>query len=477
MGDPTPKDPLGNARTLRNILERLRVLEQARPLQTAFNDASAAQSTANTAQGAAQQASSDAATANQNASAASSAAQTAQQQAQAAQTAAASKTKTTWSTVVPDNAQNPGTTDGDTWYVTNGTGGNTTAQYRWNAATLAWTLTPIDGAVLRNVIADTVKAGAVDGQTITGATIRSAGSGQRVEMLQTRMDIYNSANTLSGRIIGGLNDIVSGSSLLLRAFGSTPTGQFAVVPATSISCSVTPAPFVSSGYSYSGSTFTSSFSSVAEGIFSSGPVSATEFWCASGTTGGWRAIGRVNQSTPAGSRVILGGSFERLSYTWTNPSTSVRTDVPVMTGDPYGDSANVYLTATDFRLPDGTSISADTGWVSDGFTTQSGVTVTGAKIRRIGNVVSVLLDNVTLDSINIPTTGDVANRVVIKVPTGFAPTMLQPLSSASAGAMSSFYINSAGNITLAATVPDSTQTGNVTKTSWLTSCGGTYFVG
>jgi hypothetical protein len=164
-------------------------------------NAEAAQTTADTANDAAEQASTDAAAASTTAQNANTAAQQAAQQAQAAQTAAASKTKTTWSASAPTSST-PGTVDGDTWYVTNGTGGAAVAQYRWSASTTTWVQTAIDGSVLQNVVADTVKAGAIDGQVITGATVRSAASGQRAEVVSNRINFYNPAGAQGGYVIG-----------------------------------------------------------------------------------------------------------------------------------------------------------------------------------------------------------------------------------------------------------------------------------
>jgi hypothetical protein len=212
--------PDGNSGLLRRLEELERSIQQLRGSVSSSNapvvlkavtaqsaadvaqaNAEVAQSTADTANQAAEQASTDAATANTNASNAKTAAQQAAQQAQAAQSAAASKTKTTWSASAPTSST-PGSVDGDTWYVTNGTGGAAVAQYRWSAATTTWVQTAIDGSVLQNVVADTVKAGAIDGQVITGATVRSAASGQRAEVVSNRINFYNSAGAQGGYVTG-----------------------------------------------------------------------------------------------------------------------------------------------------------------------------------------------------------------------------------------------------------------------------------
>lgn len=355
MGDPTPKDPLGNARTLRNILERLRVLEQARPLQTAFNDASAAQGTADSAQSTASGALGVAQGASYDAS-------VAQQQAQAAQTAAASKTKTTWSTAVPDNSQNPGAVDGDTWYVTNGTGGPTIAQYRWNAATLAWTLTPIDGAVLRNVIADTVKAGAVDGLTITGATIRSAASGQRIEMVGQRLNVYGSGATAAAIIAG--QTAGDYSQLGMAAQNPAGIGQLTVTGLLSFGSSASWTP-----------NLTCDVQSMVG--FATGNLAGTRLYALGGWTSNTKPM-LVMDGTNSSAVALNASSF--------NYTASGSTPKAVISGAG-NSSGDVYVTATDFRLPSGTSIIADTGWVNlslrSGYITHSGRT---PQVRRKGGV-------------------------------------------------------------------------------------------
>lgn len=227
----------------------------------------------------------------------------------------------------------------------------------------------------KKITAGMIDATTFNGVTFTGALFKSTASGQRIEMLQTRLDIYNSSDALSGRIFGGLNNgIVTGASLVLQAINGSKSGQFLIAAPLDVSCSVSPAPYVLPGFTYTGTNLKGTISAVAEGLVVKGPLLADEIWYAGDNR---RALGPANQSTPNGNRVVLAATVDRLNYAYANGSTGVRTEVPVMTGDPYGDTPNVYLAATDFRTPAGASHGlGDTGWINltpaNGWANQSG---------------------------------------------------------------------------------------------------------
>jgi hypothetical protein len=76
---------------------------------------------------------------------------------------------------------------------------------------------------------DTLNGKTINGLTVVGGTIKTATTGQRLELLQTRMDVYNASNALAGRIFGGQNyGIVTGASLVLQAINGSASGQFLV---------------------------------------------------------------------------------------------------------------------------------------------------------------------------------------------------------------------------------------------------------
>jgi hypothetical protein len=120
----------------------------------------------------------------------------------------------------------------------------------------------------------------------------------------------------------------------------------------------------------------------------------------------------------------------------------------------------------------------DSGWVTAGFTLSTGITNNQTiSARRVGNVVSVMATSLTVDSLSISTTGDIPNRSLFTVPSAFMPSVSgQGLASAQSGRVGSFYINSDGQVFLAATVPDSTQTGTVATTAVSVSVAGTYLI-
>jgi hypothetical protein len=343
-------------------------------------NAEAAQTTADTANDAAEQASTDAAAASTTAQNANTAAQQAAQQAQAAQTAAASKTKTTWSASAPTSST-PGTVDGDTWYVTNGTGGAAVAQYRWSASSTAWVQTAIDGSVLQNVVADTVKAGAIDGQVITGATVRSAASGQRAEVVSNRINFYNTAGAQGGYVTGAT-----------QPYGGTnypAVGMTASSSTSGVSCTA-PIPWATAGTG-AGPDF------AASNFIPDDTVHGRILLNQKGNTG---STGLFRTSTTDGTlQVVLG--IDTVSKQWTlNAATAALTGV---------------VKASDYQKVDGTSIlpvtgtftSLDTAWTITATLTKQAKVVTLFYVARRTNPIAA---NSQAD--------------VLQVQSGYAPSVL-----------------------------------------------------
>lgn len=85
-----------------------------------------------------------------------------------------------------------------------------------------------DGTIgIGKLVAGTITGDVINGGTITGVTIRSAASGQRVEVSSTEVDFYNTAGALAGTIIGSTQDninsvrLVSETGVLVLANGSS----------------------------------------------------------------------------------------------------------------------------------------------------------------------------------------------------------------------------------------------------------------
>jgi hypothetical protein len=85
-----------------------------------------------------------------------------------------------------------------------------------------------DGTIgVQKLVAGTITGDVINGGTITGVTIRSAASGQRVEVSSTEVDFYNTAGALAGTIIGSTQDninsvrLVSETGVLVLANGSS----------------------------------------------------------------------------------------------------------------------------------------------------------------------------------------------------------------------------------------------------------------
>lgn len=119
----------------------------------------------------------------------------------------------------------------------------------------------------------------------------------------------------------------------------------------------------------------------------------------------------------------------------------------------------------------------DTGWVTTGITLGPGVTNNSTiAVRQVGNLVTVAAQQLTIDTLSVPTSGNVANQTLFTLPSQFWPTVVQGLPAGPAGPLASFYVGTGGNVGLAAIAPDATQTGTVTNTNVVVSVSGTYMV-
>lgn len=161
----------------------------------------------------------------------------------AAQDAAVAKSR--WQIVfaAPDAAADPGDADGDVRYQMDGVGGKFVAQWVWDAAGQSWNETPFDGTMLVNVVADSVKAGAIDGLTINGvnvtggtfSTAKASATSSWLRLNANVLQFFDGSDVQRGYAraengllsLAGIGDNNVTSTLLLgrRAYSTPRTGQ------------------------------------------------------------------------------------------------------------------------------------------------------------------------------------------------------------------------------------------------------------
>lgn len=92
--------------------------------------------------------------------------------------------------------------------------------------------------------------------------------------------------------------------------------------------------------------------------------------------------------------------------------------------------------------------------------------VPNPQARRIGNMVELMFSSLYIDSLSIPTNGDVGNRLILNaVPVQFRPNFPTAISPGAAGLPWSGYMGSNGGAALATMPPPSTATATATYTN------------
>ncbi|WIE65961.1 hypothetical protein DEI99_005330 [Curtobacterium sp. MCLR17_036] len=324
-----------------------------------------------------------------------------------------------------------------------------------NQATINYLFANVVAA--KKITADMLDVNSLNGVSVTGLLLKTAASGQRIEIQKQRIDVFGDAGAAPISIQGYAPDSTAGQLLITGASskGSATasfTGADAIGTAWTNDGSPSSMPF--NAYLTHGAAALSLgsrylFAYDPENVLAYCVMDASDLYNVALTATRFRFKARGSNAAP---RNVIA------------PMTSATGETRVM------------VQADDFRLRDGTSIGTDTGWVTSGFTVPSGVLVSGARIRRVGQVVSLVVDSITVNSLAIPTSGDVPNTAVLKVPDGFAPSYGQAIGSLVAGRMCSFVMGASGNLVLGSVVPDATQTGTITV-DYNTSAGGTYLYG
>lgn len=186
-----------------------------------------------------------------------------------------------------------------------------------------------------SITANEINLDSLNGKTITGATIRSAASGKRIEILNTQMNVYGAGATVAAQI-DGQTDNNNVTFLRLSAVSNTGTGA----------CYVQSPSGVGNQFAWQpGSSFDVQ---AVNGFLTSGHVIAGKFFAYSGSTGAFPVID-VNAGTPT----LIGANYQFYDGTKTGDSSSR----PVSFATSYGSrSDQVTLTASDFKRAGGASI-------------------------------------------------------------------------------------------------------------------------
>lgn len=89
----------------------------------------------------------------------------------------------------------------------------------------------------------------------------------------------------------------------------------------------------------------------------------------------------------------------------------------------------------------------------------------GIKARRVGWMVELSLGNFSVDSINVPLSGNIANRDILQaIPSRLCPAGGAAVSAAWNGRLWSGYIDEFGTVMMAAVTPNANATGAQTIT-------------
>lgn len=216
-----------------------------------------------------------------------------------------------------------------------------------NQATINYLFANVVAA--KKITADMLDVNSLNGVTITGAIIKSAANGKRIEIVGQRIDVYGDTG-LSAASIEGYAATSSSSALLLKAVNGGVTG----------SCSLT-GPIAASIY---GTSSTFSFNvSLSHGLVAPSVAAAKVYaWDPSGVRGA----------------LVVDGS----------------------------DITNVIVKADDLQDRDGNSVSKDTGWQDISITAGTPVATNPPQYRRVGRQVflrGLIAPTTTLQTIgNLP---------------------------------------------------------------------------
>jgi len=197
------------------------------------------------------------------------------------------------------------------------------------------------------ITATQINLDSLNGKTITGATIKTAANGQRLEILNTLINIYNGDNGVAASILGSSYGTTQGA-VTLRGSWSGVTGTLDVIGGAPETAVTGTAAVVGGGIGYASNVVSGKVSAFAQGFRAQQVVISPEFWTArvSGTPTRQelRTIGWV--PTPNGYQRVQ-GAFGQVAYTYYDSSRQRQVDIPVI------------LSTTDNSLPSKVMVQAD----------------------------------------------------------------------------------------------------------------------
>jgi hypothetical protein len=170
-----------------------------------------------------------------------------------------------------------------------------------------------------------------------------------------------------------------------------------------------------------------------------------------------------------GVHEVLVGTITKVGGIWQTPVFSNVLAVPFR----FAEAAAV-VAAAQADIDALQTATEDTGWIasSTGITATTGWSLSMAKYRRIGKVVSIYVQfKRTGAAVTVNADGNIANIQVGTLPAGITPSSYQSIHSGSTGRVCTGNVSNDAGIYLAAIVP-----GSNIDTNDEISLGGTYFL-
>lgn len=265
----------------------------------------------------------------------------------------------------------------------------------------------------KKITADMIDVNSLSGVTLTGTILKTAASGQRLEMLNTRLDIYTPANVRAGAIVGQTyTDPISGASTAGVYVGAVDANG---APVTASCVRIT-----SGGLGVPG---TASIQSAYGGLFRLRDIDVNGYYGVNGMYSTRQGTGRVTAEQFAIQKDAAGNGNTSIIADTTLSGTLTR-----INADEYADSSGrsvmpsrnyAELTAT-MSIQDSTPTFV-TGWsFTDNSTNRTMVTISGTGIVLPTMSVNPSVYTVDIVSQTPATAATLANRNYLQLQAGSA---------------------------------------------------------